>query len=344
MSQPIFPEVSPTPFRQPPMADALKVYKALADATRLRLVRLLGRGGLSVNEIIEVLQMGQSRISRHLKILAEAGLVSSRREGTWSYYQADQESEDPLLAEVLALLQRHEQELPAVEADLQALEGVVERRKARTRRFFDSIRDPREFPQHQSLDGAFYRQAVLALLPQACGVTLDLGTGVGLLLPALQERATRVIAVDSSTAMLELARQTAGLQGGRCEFRLGDLEHLPVADGEVDTAVACMVLHHLSDPPKALAEAHRALREGGELVIVDLHQHKDESLRQSMADLWLGFRPDEVKGWLRKLGFELAEARIVSGTDPLKLITFRGRKSWRRTPAAKPAKAKRTTK
>lgn len=326
------------------MADSLKVYKALADATRLRLLRLLGRGALNVNEIIEVLQMGQSRISRHLKILAEAGLVHSRREGTWSYYQTCQESADPLLAEVLALLRRHEGELPGAEADLQALEGVVERRKAQTRRFFDSIQDRREFPQHQRLDGAFYRQAVLGLLPADSGVTLDLGTGVGLLLPALQERASRVIAVDSSTAMLDLARQTAGLQPGRCEFRLGDLEHLPVADGEVDTAVACMVLHHLSDPARALAEAHRALREGGELVIVDLHEHQDESMRQRMADLWLGFRPEEVKGWLGKLGFELTESRIISGTDPLQLITFRGHKPWRRTPAAKPARAKRTTK
>jgi ArsR family transcriptional regulator len=162
-----------------------------------------------------------------------------------------------------------------------------------------------------------------------------------LLLPALQERASRVIAVDSSTAMLELARQT--LQAGRCEFRLGDLEHLPVADGEADTAVACMVLHHLSDPARALAEAYRALREGGELAIVDLHQHQDESLRQRMADLWLGFRPEEVKGWLRKTGFELEESRTISGVDPLKLITFRGRKSWRSTPAARPAKAKRTS-
>lgn len=325
------------------MVDPLKICKALADQTRLRLVRLLGRGAFGVNELIEVLQMGQSRVSRHLKILAEAGLVHSRREGTWSYYQVSQEGEGLLVAEVLALLQRHEQELPGAEVDLQALEGVVERRKARTRRFFDSIEDPRQFPQHRSLDGAFYRQVVLGLLPPECGVTLDLGTGVGLLLPALLERASRVIAVDSSTAMLDLARQTAGLPPGRCEFRLGDLEHLPVADGEADIAVACMVLHHLSDPPRALAEAHRALREGGELAIVELHQHQDESLRQSMADLWLGFRPEEVKGWLRKIGFELEDSRIISSADPLKLITFRGRKSWRNPPAARPAKAKRIT-
>ncbi len=327
------------------MADALKIYKALADSTRLRLIRLLGRGALSVNEIIEVLQMGQSRISRHLKILADADLVRSRREGTWSYYQSNQEPEAPLVVEVLALLHRHEQDLPHYEADLQALEGVVERRKARTRRFFDSIKDPGEFPQHQSLEGVFYRQVVLSLLPAECGVAVDLGTGVGLLLPALLERASRVIAVDSSTAMLDLARQTAGAAGARCEFRLGDLEHLPVADGEADTAVACMVLHHLSDPSRALAEAHRALRLGGNLVIVDLHQHHDESLRQDTADLWLGFRPEEVKGWLRKIGFELIDSRIVNSTDTLKLITFRGRRPCRRTPAApRSATARRTTK
>lgn len=306
------------------MADPLKIHKALADQTRLRLVRLLSRGPLNVNEIIDVLHMGQSRISRHLKILAEAGLVSSRRQGTWIYYQGNVNSPDPLTGEALALLQRHERAIPCYTEDFQGLEAVVERRREQTRTFFDSITDPDEL--HQCLNGDYYRRIALSLLPEKSRVLLDMGTGSGLLIPELLERAERVIAVDASTTMLELARQTAAEKAERCDFRLGDLGHLPVADGEVDVVVACMVLHHLSNPADALAEAHRALRAGGQIGIVDLHQHDDESLRERLADLWLGFSPEEVAGWLEDLDFEVTGPEIVGAPDSLKLITFRGQK------------------
>jgi ArsR family transcriptional regulator len=318
------------------MAEPLRIYKALADETRLRLARLLLRGPLNVNEIIDVLQMGQSRVSRHLKILSEAGLVASQRQGTWIYYQADRDAGEPLAREILALLLRHERSLPRYTEDLQGLEAIIERRREKTRSFFDSITDPDEL--HQCLNGEFYRRVALSLLPEHCQVALDLGTGSGLLLPELLGRAARVIAVDASRTMLELARQTAGEGASRCDFRLGDLAHLPVADGEVDTVVACMVLHHVSHPAEALAEAWRALRPGGQLGIVDLYQHDDESLRERLADLWLGFSPEEVEGWLRSLDFEILDAKVIGSpveggssgasdeTDSFKLITFRGRK------------------
>jgi len=308
------------------MADPLKIYKALADETRLRLVRLLARGPLNVNEIIDVLHMGQSRISRHLKILADVGLVVNRREGTWIYYQGNVNSSDLFTAEILSLLQRHERTLPWYTEDLQGLEAVIERRREQTRTFFDSITDPEELHRHECLSGAFYRQIVLSLLPEECQVALDMGTGAGLLLPELLARAERIIAVDASTTMLDLARRTAGEEAARCDFRLGDLGHLPVADGEADAVVACMVLHHLSKPADALAEACRALRSGGHIAIVDLHQHDDESLRERMADLWLGFSPEEVAGWLKDLDFNITRADIVGAGDSLKLITFQGQK------------------
>ena len=307
------------------MADPLKIYKALADETRLRLLRLLGRGALNVNELIGILNMGQSRISRHLRILAESELVSNRREGTWIYYQWN-EGSTPLISDTLAHLQRHEQSLPHYADDLQRLQIVIERRKEQTRTFFDSVTDPHKDLQHQSLDGHFYRQVALSLLPAHSPVVLDLGTGTGLLIPSLLEQADQVIAVDASTTMLDLARQNANSQIDRTDFRLGDLEHLPVADGEADTAIACMVLHHLSNPSQALAEAYRALKPGGQIAIVDLHQHNDESLRDSQADLWLGFRPDEVTGWLEKLHFDVIGTDLVGAPHSLKLITFRGKK------------------
>lgn len=306
------------------MADPLKIYKALADETRLRMVRLLARESLNVNEIIGILGMGQSRVSRHLKILAEAELVTSRREGTWIYYQKCSEAA-PLVVDLLAVLQRHESMLDYYADDLQGLEAVVERRREETRIFFDGIKDPGQL-QYHCLNGEIYRNIALDLMPERAEKVLDMGTGAGLLLPQLLERTVRVIAVDSSTTMLNMALKAIGKDAVRCEFRLGDLVHLPVADGEVDLAVACMVLHHLSNPADAIGEAYRALKPGGCLVIVDLHEHQDEALREIMADLWLGFPPAQVRGWLEASHFEPTVAEVVGEPDSLKLITFQGLK------------------
>jgi ArsR family transcriptional regulator len=320
------------------MAEPLDIYKALADETRLRLVRLLLRGALNVNELTDILQMGQSRISRHLKILAEASLVTSRREGTWIYYQGHQDATQGQVTDILGYLRQYEQRVPYFEQDLQGLEGMVARRKEQTRTFFNSLNDPKKMPQHRSSDGQFYRQVAVSLLPKECAMALDMGTGSGLLLPALIGRASQVIAVDSSTTMLDLARQRVGDQGLRCDFRLGDLEHLPVADGEVDVVVACMVLHHLSRPDEAVREAYRVLQPGGLLIIVDLRRHGDETLRERLADLWLGFEPSQVEGWLQQEHFEIIGAEVIGEPDSFKLITFQGQKPWRNQPAKRRAK------
>jgi ubiquinone/menaquinone biosynthesis C-methylase UbiE len=302
------------------MPDPLKIYKALADETRLRLMRLLQRSALNVNEVVEIMGMGQSRISRHLRILADAELVSFRREGTWVYYQAS-DSTSELVAGALDQLARFEEQLPHTDRDLQALERAIERRRETTRRFFDSISEPAKLPEHQNLSGDFYRHTA-ADLAEKTGTLLDMGTGAGLLLPALLQKADTIIAVDSSATMLDMASKSLNGQQQRCDFRLGDLEHLPVADGEVDEVMACMVLHHLSAPAKAIAEARRALRPGGRLVLVDLHRHTDESLREKMADLWLGFEPEEVRGWLEENDFAIVGADVVREPGSLELITF----------------------
>ena len=310
------------------MAQPIDIYKALADETRLRLVRLLSRGALNVNEVIDILQMGQSRISRHLKILAEANLVTSRREGTWMYYQGYQEVPDTLVADTLQHLRQHEQRVPHYDNDMQGLEAVITRRKEQTRTFFDSLEDPDQNLHHRSLDGQFYRQVALSMLPQECTAALDMGTGAGLLLPGLATRASQIIAVDASTTMLALARQSSGAQGGYCDFRLGDLEHLPVADGEVDVVIACMVLHHLSRPGEAVREAYRVLQPGGLLIIVDLHRHDDETLRERLADLWLGFEPHQIKEWLEQEHFNIIDSEVIGESETFKLITFQGQRPW----------------
>jgi ArsR family transcriptional regulator len=126
--------------------------------------------------------------------------------------------------------------------------------------------------------------------------------------------------------MLDMARKALGKETMRCDFRLGDLGHLPIADGEVDLVVACMVLHHLSHPAEAIREARRALRAGGHLVIVDLYRHEDESLREHLADLWLGFLPSEVERWLREFHFTIKGAEVVGAADTLQLIAFQAQK------------------
>ena len=322
------------------MSDLLQIHKALADETRLRLMRLLAHSPLNVNEILGILRMGQSRVSRHLRILADADLVTRRREGTWIYYECTPDPASPLVRDSQQLLVEHERDLPYYEEDVQGLEAAVERRRQQTRSFFDGLSHGDEL-RHRSLEGTYYRRVALSLLPDRCQTILDLGTGSGLLLPALLERAERVIAVDSSMTMLDLARQTAGGDAHRCDFRLGDLEHLPVADGEVDAVVACMVLHHVSVPAAALAEAWRALREDGEVAVIDLSRHQDESLREQFADLWLGFEPAEMRRWLKGSGFSVDPVDTGAPTgapddqsQDIQLITLKGKKPCsRKSPA-----------
>lgn len=310
------------------MTDLLHIHKALADETRLRLLRLLSRSPLNVNEVLDILRMGQSRVSRHLRILAEAGLVTRRREGTWIYYERTPDPSDTLVADTLQLVSTHEQTLPSFEQDMQRMEAVIEKRRAQTRQFFDAREDGAEL-QHGSLEGSYYRGVALSLLPEHSTTTLDLGTGSGLLLPGLLERSDQVIAVDASTTMLDLARQSSGEHVERCDFRLGDLEHLPVRDGEVNTVLACMVLHHVSHPAVALAEAWRALSEGGEVIVIDLAAHGDESLRD-VADLWLGFEPAQMRRWLKSSGFDVehADTAAPDSDAAIRLITYKGRKPW----------------
>ncbi|MEA4855872.1 metalloregulator ArsR/SmtB family transcription factor [Solidesulfovibrio sp.] len=259
-------------------------FKALADETRLRLLRILARHELSVGEIVAVLGMGQSRVSRHLAILVGCGLLSSRREGAWTFYS-------------LAAA--------APEADLAAVDEVLRERRRETRRFFNTIAPDWASLRREVLGELDPAELVRAVMPAAVGLAADLGCGPGDLLPVLAERARRVIGVDSSPSRLSLAeRRTAGLPVGA---RMGELEHLPMADGEADFLVICLTLHHLPDPAAALAEARRVLAPEGRLVVIDFAPHGDEVMRRRFGDRWLGFSREKLSEWLDRAGFALAD-------------------------------------
>ncbi|GAB7079535.1 ArsR/SmtB family transcription factor [Megalodesulfovibrio paquesii] len=316
--------------------DLLACHKALADDTRLRLFHLLAHHELNVGEILDVLQMGQSRVSRHLKILADAGLLVARRHGAWVFYAVDREG--PAAAFVQAQLPLLAA-LPSAVQDLEAAELVVEERARQSRQFFDALA-PRLDAMHREMLGG---EDVAGLVMESfdslppCAVVADLGCGAGALLPPLltrvtgvRERGGRVIGVDSSSRMLAQAAkllQREGLPAERVSLRLGDLEHLPLSDGEADCAVLSLVLHHLPSPRRGLAEAWRVLAPGGRCVVVEFARHEHEAMRKKYGDRWLGFALEELAAWCGEAGFVIASTTSRPLPHGLGLLRVIARKS-----------------
>jgi len=297
---------------------ATSIYKALADESRLRILRVLLTGRFSVNELVAILAMGQSRVSRHLKLLLEAGLVEVRREGTWAYYEAVVGADDALLGAQLSLLRHHAGQLPGTEEDEPGRLECLDSRRRRSRDFHDRIAPQWSRMRKELLGDGEVTSRLLAAL-EGAEVIADLGCGAGELLPELARGARRVIGVDSSPSMLDQARQRvhadASIEGsGAVELRLGALEHLPLADGEADAAVLNMVLHHLADPPSVLREVRRALAPDGRLVVCDLASHDQEWMREAYGDQWLGFGAGELRGFLGKAGLEIVEVTHYKDT------------------------------
>jgi ArsR family transcriptional regulator len=276
----------------------LRTLKAAADASRLRILRILGVGPFHVAELQEILGLGQSTVSRHLKVLADAGLVDVRRAGTWAWYSLRPAGEDPA-GRLVGLL------FPDADTngDAAAIRDVLERRRRTTSAFFRRAAPEWDALRDVALGPPTHLERLVALVGQPDTV-VDLGTGTGVLLQKLAPIARHVIGVDASPEMLDLARHRAG---ANTELRLGALEHLPLRDGEADAMVANLVLHHLANPPEALREMGRGLRSGGRLVIADLEEHDRESFWQTLGAQWPGFRQEEIGAWLAGAGFHSVE-------------------------------------
>ncbi len=290
----------------------LSTFKALADPTRLRLMAVLARGEFTVQELTTILDMGQSRVSRHLKILTQAGLLSVKREGTWAYYRL--EGNNSFFTDIRALVESKLHQDPSLSHDRDRLLVVLENRRCKSLDFFD--RHARQWDElvRDSLPTAAYQSLLLESVPDL-QIVLEVGVGTGNLLEGLRCRAQRVIGVDHSPVMLEQARQRvvhAGFSG--IELRLGEMRHLPVSNNEVQWAVLNMVLHHAALPQQVFHELARVLGPGGGVTLADLHRHEDEWVRDRMADMWLGFERTELEGWLLAAGFELRSFQLVSGS------------------------------
>jgi ubiquinone/menaquinone biosynthesis C-methylase UbiE len=291
-----------------PTGSIVKSLRVLGDINRLRMLLLLAREELSVAELQEILGMGQSSISTHLAQLKHAGLVEDRRAGKNIWYSAKSDGE--VLPGLLAVLQAAPQELPEARHDQAALELVLRKRQDKTRAFFDDMagRLGREYVPGRSWKSI--AEALLLLLPPM--VIADLGAGEGAFSLLLAQRAQQVIAVDNSDRMVELGSALARKQRvPALEYRKGDLEAVPIADGSVDLALFSQSLHHAMHPERAVAEAWRILKPGGRVAILDLVQHRFAEARELYADVWLGFSEVELELMLGKAGFGNVHTAVV---------------------------------
>jgi SAM-dependent methyltransferase len=287
------------------MASIVKLLRVLADPNRLRILLLLGIEELSVAELQEILAMGQSTISTHLSQLKQAKLVEDRRTGKSSFYHLLKQ--DSIVAGLLAQA-RHE--IPEAARDQSAMRRVLKKRQDKMRAFFDSVagRLGKDYVPGKSWKGL--AEALLRLLPPM--VIADLGTGEGAFALLLAERAKKVIAVDSSQKMIEVGREQALRHGVKnIDFRLGDMEELPIRDARVDLVFFSQSLHHALHPERAVAEASRILRPGGRIVILDLAKHRFEEARELYADERLGFSEAELESMLEEAGFTQIQTSVV---------------------------------
>jgi ubiquinone/menaquinone biosynthesis C-methylase UbiE/DNA-binding transcriptional ArsR family regulator len=280
------------------------VFKAMADGTRRRILQIVSQHELNVSELVDCLRVPQSTVSRHLKVLRDAGLLQDRREGAmvvyalpeWSANGANRPALQSRLVEWVG-----DQELPRGLRD--RLDQVLDRRQHQSTEFFSRVGIRWDRMRIDAFGDQFHLEALTALLPGDWKVA-DIGSGTGYLLPTLARTFERVVAVDPVPEMLDLARARCAEEGLRnVTFRQGDLSRLPLADHDVDLALAVLVLHHVSSPPEALAELYRVIKPGRHLLMVEQQAHHLADFHERMQDRWWGFEPDTLAQMVADAGF-----------------------------------------
>jgi ArsR family transcriptional regulator len=295
------------------MSSTLKSLRALSDSTRLRIVALLEKDELSVAELQEITRMGQSRISTHLGLLQDAGLVQSRREGKRTFYKLNPQA-GGVEAEFIQLAIRGAKELPERDGDQINLRRILNRRREQAQIYFNQVagRFDRVYGPGRSWQA--FGHLLLRVLPPL--TVADLGSGEGLLSELLARRCKRVIAVDNSEKIVAFGAAKAKKNNLKnLEFRLGDLQHPPVEPESVDLAILSQALHHAEDPGQAIAAVHKIIKAGGQIMILDLAKHNFDRARELYGDRWLGFAESDLHRWLEQAGFKKIEIAAVARED-----------------------------
>lgn len=304
------------------MDDLLTILRAAGDPTRLRLLLLLQQAELTVSEMVQIVGQSQPRVSRHLKLLCDAGLLLRFKEGSWVFYRAAEKGLGAEFAREVARL-AGEGEQAALEADRRRLGAVREAHAAVAQEFFKANAAQWERLRSLHAPEKDVESAIVSLL-DAPETMLDVGTGTGRMLELLSPHIRRGVGIDVSPEMLAIARDRLERSSARnCQVRLGDARRLPFADGSgedgFDAVLIHQVLHYLEDPQTVVVEAARILRGGGRMVIADFAPHDLEFLRTELAHRRLGFSDREVHGWFQAAGLKVTTAQSIAPDVSAKL-------------------------
>lgn len=320
------------------MDQLLQGLRAAAEPTRLRILALCARGELTVSDLTAILGQSQPRVSRHLKVLVEAGLLQRLREGTWAFYRLSDTGTAAGLARSLVGFIPDGNDI--VVRDLERLGSVKQLRADVASSFFRRNAGEWDGIRKLYINDEEVERALLSLLPRhdVHGL-LDIGTGTGRILEIFGNDIDRGVGVDLSREMLAVARVNLDKLGLRnCHVRYGDMNQLPLTHESFDAVTFHLVLHYAEDPQAAVKEAARFLEPGGRLVIVDFAPHEEEKLRTEHAHRWLGFEDGEVKSWFEAAG--LAPGRTVRlPGDPLTVCLWSAARGSAAARAAVPAAA-----
>jgi ubiquinone/menaquinone biosynthesis C-methylase UbiE/DNA-binding transcriptional ArsR family regulator len=293
---------------------AIGALEAVAEETRLRLVALLAEAELTVTELTAILGQSQPRISRHLKLLVDAGVLERNREGAWAFFRVGDGASADLAR---AIVQRLSIEDSQVSADRSRLKQVREQRAQQAEAYFARIAHEWDSLRSLHISDSGVEKAMVALVGSGrINALLDIGTGTGRMLELFAPLAARSVGVDQSAAMLAVARAHLERKGLRqAQLRQGDVYALPVEQGAFDLVLVHQVLHFLDDPGRALREVARVLSPSGRVLIVDFAPHQQEFLRSEHAHRRLGFSREEIAAMLADAGLDLVEHRLLERSD-----------------------------
>lgn len=302
------------------MDDYLDKLRAAAEPTRLRLLALCAQGELTVTELTQILGQSQPRVSRHLKLMVEAGLLDRFREGTWAFYRLAQGDAAGLAHKLIEMMPTDDGLLAL---DNERLKSIKDSRAETAASYFSKNAAQWDKIREMYAHDDEVEKALLSLLPKDnLGDVLDVGTGTGKVLSMLGPRAEQAVGIDASREMLALARANLDAAGLRqCQVRHGDMYMLPVPSQSFDVVTVHQVLHYADDPASAIGEAARALRPGGRLIVVDFAPHQQEFMRDEHAHRRLGFADADMQGWFKAAGLKPAAPVRLAG-DPLTVVLW----------------------
>jgi len=289
------------------LVDLATSLSAIADPVRLRIVRVLEMEELAVGEIAQIVQLPQSTVSRRLKLLADHGWVQRRAVGTATLYRCVSDDLAPELRGVWGQIRETASKSEDLDADVRRLRSVLGARRPGSAAFFGRVGAQWDDVSRELYGERYAGDALASLLPTGL-IAADIGCGTGVFTQMLAPIADRVIGIDREPTMLEAARSRIGTPAN-VDLRLGDAEQLPLENESIDLAVLGLILHHLENPVRTLAEVRRVLKPGGRLLVVDMLPHQRDELRLEMGHAWLGIASDQLEKWCQEAGLELTGHR-----------------------------------